>query len=197
MIHPIEAESFRILSAKFNPSNLTDLETSIAKRIIHATADFELADSLIFSPGSVERAVVSLEKHAVAICDVEMVRAGITKYPTICNLDKVHPSPTGFPTRSYTAMSLAAKEHPRNAIFVIGCAPTALMALTDLDGQDWFQPALIIGLPVGFVGAAESKEKLANTRFPHVTNVGNKGGSPAAAAAFNALRNQTIQGSKQ
>lgn len=197
MIHPIETESFRILSDKFNPSNLTEAETEVAKRIIHATADFELADPLIFSDGSIEGAMEALEKRAVVICDVEMVRAGITKYPTACYLSQATASPTGFPTRSYSSMSFAAKENPLGAIFVVGCAPTALAALNNLEEVDWFQPALIIGLPVGFVGAAESKERLAQTRFPHITNAGNKGGSPAAAAAFNAIRNMTKRGPRQ
>jgi len=96
-------------------------------------------------------------------------------------------SATGIPTRSYISMTAAAKLHPADCIFVIGCAPTALQALIELADQEWFKPALVIGLPVGFVGASESKDLLAHSNLPHITNAGNKGGSPAASAAFNAL----------
>lgn len=187
MTHPIEKQSYEILSSQFDFSQFSKLETQVVKRIIHATADFELAKTVTFSAGAVESASRSLKSKPIVVCDVEMVRAGITKYPTECYLSKSTASNTGFPTRSFTAMSLAAEMNPQEAVFVIGCAPTALDALLELEDNYVFQPILIIGIPVGFVGAAESKLKLKNSRFPFITNDGDKGGSPAASAAFNAI----------
>lgn len=185
--HPIESQSYEVINESFDPTRYSELEAEIAKRIVHATADFELGYSLQFSPKAVEIGIDALRNGATITCDVEMVRAGITKYPSNCYLKEVASSPTGFPTRSYSAMAKAAKVNPTNGLFVIGCAPTALAALVELENQSWFNPALIIGLPVGFIGAAETKNLLARTRFNFITNQGNKGGSPAAGAAVNAL----------
>ncbi|MCL4553027.1 MAG: precorrin-8X methylmutase [Candidatus Marsarchaeota archaeon] len=187
MIHPIERKSYELLSERFDFSRYDRAQEAVIKRVIHATADFELAASFTFSNHGVQRGVEAVKAQCPVVCDVEMVRAGITKYPTTCLLGETKESPTGIPTRSYTAMISAAKLYPTDGIFVIGCAPTALQALIELANAEWFRPALVIGLPVGFVGASESKSLLARSDLPHVTNVGNKGGSPAASAAFNAI----------
>lgn len=187
MIHPIERKSYEILSEQFDSSRYDKAQEAVIRRVIHATADFELAASFAFSNQSVERGIEAVKAQCQVVCDVEMVRAGITKYPTTCFLKETKASPTGIPTRSYTAMMTAARLYPADGIFVIGCAPTALQALIELADEEWFRPALVIGLPVGFVGASESKDLLVRSNLPHITNVGNKGGSPAASAAFNAL----------
>lgn len=187
MIHPIEAKSYQILSEQFDFSTYDEFQQAVVKRVIHATADFELAGSLAFSTGAAQRGIAAIKAQSPVICDVEMVRAGITSYGTECFLKQTKPSATGIPTRSYMAMAKAAQQYPTNAIFVVGCAPTALYALIELADQEWFKPALVIGLPVGFVGASESKEALRKSTLPHITNTGNKGGSPAASAAFNSL----------
>lgn len=187
MIHPIEEESYEILSRHFDFSRYQPFEAEVVKRIIHATADFDYAKFIYFSDNAAESAVAALANKIPVVCDVEMVRSGITRYETQCFLGQAEANPTGFPTRSHQAMTMAARRYPKGAIFVIGCAPTALTALVELEKSAWFEPALIIGLPVGFVGADESKVKLAESRFPCITNQGNKGGSAAAASAFNAL----------
>ncbi len=187
MIHPIEQKSYQIISDQFDFAGFDDLQQAVAKRIVHATADFDLARSIAFSYHGIENGIAAISSGAPVICDVEMVRAGITKYPTSCYLAEAKSTVTGLPTRSYTAMKMAAEAHPKGAIFVIGCAPTALFALIELSSWTGFQPALVIGLPVGFVGAAESKAQLIESSLPYVSNTGNKGGSPAACAAFNAL----------
>lgn len=187
MIHPIEKKSYQILSDQFDFSGFDNFQQAVAKRVVHATADFDMARSITFSHRAVENGVAAIRSQAPVICDVEMVRAGITKYPTSCYLSQAKSRETGLPTRSYAAMTMAAKAHPTGAIFVIGCAPTALFALLELATSPGFQPALIIGLPVGFVGAADSKMQLVESSLPFVTNVGDKGGSAAACAAFNAL----------
>lgn len=187
MIHPIERKSYEILSRQFDSSRYDKAEEAVIRRVIHATADFDLAASFTFSSKSAERGIEAVKAQCPVVCDVEMVKAGITKYPTTCLLRETKASPTGIPTRSYTAMMTAARLHPLDGIFVIGCAPTALQALVELADEEWFKPALVIGLPVGFVGASEAKELLARSNLPYITNAGNKGGSPAASAAFNAL----------
>ncbi len=187
MIHPIEQRSYEILSSEFDFSNFGEFEQAVLKRVIHATADFELAASIHIAANAIEGGISAVENRHPVICDVEMVRAGITSYPTLCFLKNTVPSESGLPTRSYTAMIAAANNYPREAVFVVGCAPTALEALVELSATDWFHPALIIGLPVGFVGASESKERLLSTRLPFITNEGRKGGSPAASAVFNAI----------
>ena len=187
MIHPIEQKSYEILSEQFDFSRYNKLQEEVVKRVIHATADFELASSLAFTNRAIERGVAAIEAQAAVVCDVEMVRAGITAYSTTCFLKQTKASESGIPTRSYLAMAKAAESHPIGGIFVVGCAPTALQALVELSDQEWFRPALVIGLPVGFVGASEVKDALVNSALPHITNVGIKGGSAAACGAFNAL----------
>lgn len=188
MIHPIEKRSYEILSEQFDFSRFGDVEAEVAKRVVHATADFELASSMKFSVHALDAGIAAIQAGAPAICDVEMVRAGITGYDTICLLKRTEPSPTGIPTRSYRAMEEAARTYKSGAVFVVGCAPTALLALIEMSREKWFKPALVIGLPVGFVGASESKEELQRSSLPYITNAGNKGGSAAACATFNSLR---------
>lgn len=192
--HPIEAQSYEVIEKHFDMGNLSTGEADVAKRIVHATADFELAESLLFSNDAISEGIRAIQQNASVICDVEMVRAGITRYPTECYLRDTVSSPSGFPTRSYSAMQRAATIHKVGSIFVVGCAPTALRALIELNNEKWFNPALIIGLPVGFIDASESKNTLTSTRFNYITNVGIKGGSPAACAAFNALYRQSLSG---
>ncbi len=187
MIHPIEKRSYEILSSEFDFSKYDPLEAAVAKRVIHATADFELAKSLRISANSIRAGVEAIKTGCQVICDVEMVRAGITSYPTECFLKDAKAAESGWPTRSYSAMLMGAEKFPQKAIFIVGCAPTALEALVDLSSKTWFEPVLVIGLPVGFVGAAESKDLLRASRLPYITNEGRKGGSAAASAAFNAI----------
>ena len=189
-VHPIEAESYRILAGRVDLSPLGPLSRAVTERVIHASADLEYADSLVLSEPALEAAVEALRRGVAVVADVEMVAAGITSVPVQCYLGRV-PSGGGpeadAPTRSAAAMRLAAADHPRGAVFVVGCAPTALVELVDLAGAGGVEPALVIGLPVGFVGAAESKEALRASGLPAVSNVGEKGGSAVAAAAVNAL----------
>ena len=181
VIHPIEIESYRILESRVDLSHLAPLSRAVVARMIHASADLEYAETTVVDEGSLERAVHALRLGAPVVTDVEMVAAGISGVGAVCFLDEA--PTTADRTRSANAMRIAAERHPRHAIFVIGCAPTALFELLDLD----VEPALVIGLPVGFVGAAESKEALRASSLPSVSNVGEKGGSAVAAAALNAL----------
>jgi precorrin-8X/cobalt-precorrin-8 methylmutase len=178
-VHPIEAESFRILEGRVDLSRFGPLSRAVVARVVHASADVELAGSMVVDDASVERGIAAIRAGAPVVVDVEMVRAGIVGIATECHLAEA----TGGPTRSAAAMRLAAERHPRGAVFVVGCAPTALGQLLDLD----VEPALVVGLPVGFVGAAEAKAGLRARGWPAISNVGEKGGSAVAAAAVNAM----------
>lgn len=185
IIHPIEAESYRILRDRVALGNLGAADRAVVERIIHASADTDYATSTIVDPGATDAALHALANGAPVIADVEMVRAGITGIRAVCYLDEAWPS--GELTRSAAAMRLAAQRHPDGAIVVVGCAPTALFEAVSLVEAGAFRPVVLVGLPVGFVGAAESKEAARRCAVPSITNVGEKGGSAVAAAVVNAL----------
>jgi precorrin isomerase len=154
--------------------------------VIHASADPEYATSTVVDAAAVDAGVHALRAGAPVLCDVEMVRSGIRGVATECCLaDNASADPDG-PTRAALGMRVAAAAHPTGAVVVVGCAPTALDEALALTGGD-FQPALVIGMPVGFVGAAESKARLRTSGLPAISNIGEKGGSAVAAAAVNAL----------
>lgn len=193
----IEASSFRIIEAEAGEHGLPDVEWQVLRRVIHTSADFEYARTLIFSDGAVEQGVAALKNGAGIITDTTMVLSGINKSrlaPFGCKVschvadpDVADMAKREGITRSVAAMRKAADQV--NSIFVIGNAPTALFELLRLLREGKLSPALIIGLPVGFVGAAESKKRLANGGYnaPFITNIGRKGGSNVAAAVVNAL----------
>jgi len=184
--HPIETESYRILRGMVDLSHLGPLSRAVAERVIHASADLEYAQSLILDEETLEGGVEALRRDVPIVTDVGMVAAGITGRETRCFVSD--PRTRGLSenldiTRSAAGFRLAAEEVDKRSIWVIGNAPTALFELLELD----VAPALVIGLPVGFVGAAESKDALAESGLPAVANRGPKGGSAVAAAALNAL----------
>ncbi|MFG2349127.1 precorrin-8X methylmutase [Streptomyces phaeochromogenes] len=181
VVHPIEQESFRRLRARLDTSHFPPLTRAVVERVIHSAADLDYASDLVTDEGALEKAHRALHDGAPVVVDVEMVAAGITRRDTVCRL-KDAKSGTGL-TRSAHAIRLAYEQVGRGALWVIGCAPTALEELLTLDAA----PALVIGLPVGFVGAAESKAALRESGLPAVSNVSEKGGSAVAAAALNAL----------
>ena len=187
MIHPIETESYRILETRVDLSHLDPGPRAIVERVIHASADPEYAASTVVDVAAVDAGVHALRAGTPVLCDVEMVRSGIRGVATECLLsDRGSADPDG-PTRAALGMRAAAVEHPTGAVLVVGCAPTALDEVLDLATRGQFEPALVIGLPVGFVGAAESKARLRASGLPAISNIGEKGGSAVAAAAVNAL----------
>jgi precorrin-8X/cobalt-precorrin-8 methylmutase len=185
-ISEIEQQSYEILRSLADTSHLPALSRAVAERIIHATADFDYLDQLILREGSLIRGRQALESGTCVVCDTTMVACGITACNPISFIndkrvaDKANKEAI---TRSQASIQVAAAEVGPGAIWVVGNAPTALFELLRLRPD----PAFVVGLPVGFVGAAESKEALAASDFDCVTNVGPKGGSAAAAAATNAL----------
>ena len=185
-VHPIEAESYRILRELVDLSRFGPLGRAVAERVIHASADLEYAEGLVLDEAGLEIGLEALRRDAPIITDVGMVAAGITARQTHCYvsnpLARELSDELGI-TRSAAGFRIAAEEVGSGAVWVVGNAPTALFELLDLDAD----PALVVGLPVGFVGAAESKEKLLSGALPAIANRSPKGGSAVAAAAMNAL----------
>ncbi|GLX48027.1 precorrin isomerase [Streptomyces hygroscopicus subsp. hygroscopicus] len=181
IVHPIEQESFRRLRARLDTSHFPPLTRAVVERVIHSAADLEYADDLVMAEADLVPAHAALHAGAPVVVDVEMVAAGITRRRTVCRLRDATSGPGR--TRSAHAVRLAYEEVGPGALWVIGCAPTALEELLALDAA----PVLVVGLPVGFVGAAESKAALRASGLPAVSNVSEKGGSAVAAAALNAL----------
>lgn len=187
-VHPIEAESYRILRARLDTSELPPHTKAVLERVIHASADFDYTTDLVTDEAALAHAAAALRAGAPIVADVEMVAAGITRRDALCAIkDPTAPrlaADLGI-TRSAAALRIAAERAGPGAVYVIGCAPTALFELIAIAEQAG--PALVIGLPVGFVGAAESKAALRESGLPAVSNVSGKGGSAVAAAALNAL----------
>jgi precorrin-8X/cobalt-precorrin-8 methylmutase len=193
----IYRRSFEIIRSEADLSGFTDEEADIAVRMIHACGLVEAAQQIVFGPGLVQAARTTLTRGAPIICDAEMVAHGITRSrlpannQVICRLhDPQVPALAEKlgTTRSAAAFELSAEKFG-DALVVIGNAPTALFHLLDLLDRGAAKPAAILGIPVGFVGAAESKQELAANPcgVPFMIVRGRMGGSAMAAAAVNAL----------
>jgi precorrin-8X/cobalt-precorrin-8 methylmutase len=195
----IYARSFAIIRAEADLQRFSPEEERVAVRIIHASGIIEIAREIAFSPGVVAMARETLNRGAPILCDSKMVANGITRArlpannEVICTLDD--PRVAGLAndignTRTAAAMELW-RERLGGAVVAIGNAPTALFRLLEMLDAGAPMPAVVIGMPVGFVGAAESKEALiADGRVPFVTVRGRKGGSAMSAAAINALASE-------
>ncbi len=192
----IEQKSFEIIQRELGPRPWTEAEAKIITRIIHTTADFSFADVTELSPGVIESAIASLRSGCGIVTDTNMAKAGINKnlltrlgIEVSCFIDRPEveeESRTLGITRAMVAMRVAA-QNPSNRIFAIGNAPTALFELISLYEKGEIKPTAVIGVPVGFVGAAEAKEALRHTSIPYIITRGRKGGSNVAAAVVNAL----------
>ena len=188
-VHPIEVESYRIMRDRVDLSAWADEGArAVVERMIHATADESFATTALVGAHAVERACDALARRAPVVVDAAMVGAGITGVATHCYLADVPVAPAGT-TRSAAALRLAVERHPIGAIWVVGNAPTALEALLDAHRDGRVEPAAVVGVPVGYVGAAEAKAALWASELADrsITNVGRRGGSPVAAAIVNAL----------
>lgn len=192
----IEKRSFEIITELLEGRELDAENELVIKRVIHTTADFDYADSLVFSPGAVKKGLAALSLGCDIVTDTQMARAGINKNALERLGGRVHcfmsdpdvgdEAKTRGITRAMVCMERAAKiEKP--CIFAIGNAPTALVRLRELIDEEALSPALIIGVPVGFVNVVESKELIIKSTAPHIVARGRKGGSNVAAAICNAL----------
>lgn len=191
--HPILLQSFALIDREIGDHAFSSQEYQVVRRVIHSTADFEFKDLICFSPGVVEAAIAVLQAGTPIITDVTMVRQGVItlvqqigQNPLICAVGEVEQALPGK-TRTETGLLRCLEQYP-TGIYVIGNAPTALLALCD-----WYQTQtvaskpIVIGAPVGFINVLESKAALASTNLPQIRINGRKGGSPAAAAILNAL----------
>ena len=192
----IEQESFRIIDREAGPHSFSPQEWQIVRRMIHTTADFDYLRTVRFHPNAIPMGLEALRAGKPIITDTHMAASGIRKaelkrfgVAVNCYMDApgVHAVARGSgSTRAEAAVDAAVAEMP-DAMYVIGNAPTALLRLIERVRSGEARPALIVGLPVGFVNAAESKASLAELDHPYITNTGRKGGSNVAAAVVNAL----------
>lgn len=192
----IETRSFAIIDAEAGPHGFTSDAWSIVRRMIHTTADFEYIEKVRLHPKAIESGLAALRSGRPIFTDTEMVRAGIRKADatrmgvsvscriTDATVGRLAQS-EGI-TRSQAAVD-AVLPQLNGAIYAVGNAPTALLRLNELIRRGAATPALVVGLPVGFVNAAESKAELLELPVPYITNVGRKGGSNVAASVVNAL----------
>lgn len=192
--HPIVEQSFAIIDREVGKHQLNPQEYALARRVIHATADFEYLNLLRFSSGAIAAGINNLRQGRPIVTDVTMVKQGITSLvsktfnnPIISAVEQVKIAQAGK-TRTETGMLQCCSKYPQ-AIYLIGNAPTALLALCEqiTYATSAIKPALIIGVPVGFVSVIESKQALLGLDVPYITIEGRKGGSPAAASLLNAL----------
>ena len=197
----IERTSISIITRELNELGLTPPpETAaVVKRVIHTTADFDYAKNLRFTPGAVQAAVRALQRGAVIVTDTNMALAGISRpglaklgCEAVCYMADpavAEAAKQAGTTRAVAAMHRAAREHP-GAILAVGNAPTALLTIAE-EIEAGLRPALVIGVPVGFVNVVESKETLfavcEQHGVPAIAAMGRKGGSNVAAAICNAL----------
>lgn len=193
--HPILEQSFATIDREIGEHSFTPSEYAIVRRVIHSTADFEFKHLLRFSPGAINRATAALRQGTPIVTDVSMVRQGILALvnKTFQNsvIVAVEQATEALPgrTRTETGLLTCWQQFPQ-AIYVIGNAPTALLALCQSIQQiegDGERPAIVIGAPVGFISVVESKQQLVETPVAQIRVEGRKGGSPVAAAVLNAL----------
>jgi precorrin-8X/cobalt-precorrin-8 methylmutase len=184
-VHPIEVMSYRILRSTMDTSHLPRYTRQVVERIVHTTADVSWRDELVTDESALDAGAEALRTGAPLVVDVRMVAAGISAYPSICLVGRQR-EPDGL-TRAAAGIRRAARRAAEGAVWAIGTAPTALAELLRLCAAGTVRPALVIGLPVGFVGAAEAKAALCASTLPCLSNRGSRGGAAIAAAAVNAL----------
>lgn len=204
--HPILQQSFTLIDQEIGEHPFSPGEYAVVQRVIHSTADFDFKHLIHFSPGVIDHAVSVLSQGIPIITDVTMVRQGIITWvqrtfnnPVICAVTQAE-SATAHQTRTEIGILRCWDQFP-TAIYIIGNAPTALLALCQqiqvqpepqiaasrVEGRKHAAPALIIGAPVGFVSVLEAKAALMQTPVPQIRVEGRKGGSAVAAAILNAL----------
>lgn len=192
----IERRSFEIITEELGDRKLDADKELIIKRCIHTSADFDYADNLCFSDGVVEKAIEAIKNGACIVTDTQMGRSGINKkalakyggevYCFMSDEDVAKTAKENGTTRATASMDKAATMN-KPMIFAIGNAPTALVRLYELIQEGKIHPALIIGVPVGFVNVVQSKELIMETDVPYIVARGRKGGSNIAACICNAL----------
>lgn len=199
----IEKRSFDIITDEDDFSGIPSEQLPIIKRVIHATADFEFKKTMVFHPDAISAGINAIRAGKDILTDVEMVRTGINKNllsewggKVICNIKNIQQDDAEHKTRAERAIEEALKNNNNIGIIAVGNAPTALLKVIELftppypplnKGGTTGGVSLVIGVPVGFVNAIESKMLLSTQNFPFITNCARKGGTPVAVAIVNAL----------
>lgn len=192
----IEKRSFEIITEELGNKYIPKELEPIIKRVIHTTADFEYADTMMFSENVVSRALKAIKEGACIVTDTQMVKSGINKktlerfggevYCFMSDDDIAELAKKNGTTRAVASMDKAATIN-KKLIFAIGNAPTALIRIHQLVEEGILNPELVIGVPVGFVNVVSSKEIIMESNVPYIVAAGRKGGSNVAAAICNAL----------
>jgi len=194
----IEDRSMEIIESEIGPHLYNEYEWPIVRRVIHATADFDFArqNKIVFHKDAIQSGITALKDGCNIVVDVNGVIGGLNKdnlkqygNNTICNIsepDIVNEAKKLNKTRAQTSMRMAASQM-NGGVVAIGNAPTALVEIIQMIREKVTCPALVVGIPVGFVCAVEAKEELQTLDSPYITNIGRKGGSPCASAIVNAL----------
>lgn len=194
----IEDESMQIIENEIGSHPYNEQEWPIVRRIIHSTADFDFArdNKIIFHKDAIKNGLEALKNGSSVVVDVNGIIGLLNKQNpkdfgnnVICNISEpsiMEAAKEAGKTRAQMSMRIA-KEDMNGGIVVVGNAPTALLEVMEMIREGITKPALVIGIPVGFVSAVESKDELSRMNIPFITNQGRKGGSPCAAAIVNAL----------
>ena len=198
----IEKRSFEIITELLGERKLDPENELVIKRVIHTSADFDYADNLVFSPHAVQKGIEALRGGCDIVTDTQMAKAGINKtilgklggevHCFMSDPDVAAEAKERGITRAIVSMERAAKLS-KPCIFAIGNAPTALISLHEQIQAGTLHPALIVGVPVGFVNVVESKELILDSEVPYIVPRGRKGGSNVAAAICNALLYQIMR----
>ena len=202
----IEDESMQIIESEIGSHSYNETEWPIVRRIIHSTADFDFAgeNRLLFHKDAISNGINALKNGCSIVADVNGVIGLMNKQNPkdfgnnlICNISDpvlMESAKKAGKTRAQMSMRIAEKEI-NGGIVVVGNAPTALLEVMEMFREGLVKPALVVGIPVGFVSAVESKDELSKMDMPFITNIGRKGGSPCASAIINALYKLLRQGS--
>jgi len=203
--HPIFIESIRFIRSNLIKNNLNYLENKVLERLVHTSGDFNIQKLLEFSEGACEKAIKSLKEGAPILTDTDMAAAAIKSMAKNTSGNSVVSAKKWFNDKDLLGLTktaygiekgwieLSAKNlGVKSPIIVIGSSPTALVNLLEILKNSKQIPSLIIGMPVGFIGVRQSKEKLLNTNYPRIVVKSTRGGAAMAAAAVNALLRETI-----
>ena len=192
----IERTSFAIIDQEAGSHDFDKSQWSVVRRMIHTTADFEFKEIVRFHPQAIEAGITAIRSGKDIITDTNMARVGIRSnslarfggsVKCYMNDPQIHEkAKSNGTTRAKVAVDMAVDDM-QGGIYVVGNAPTALLRLIELIEEGKAQPALIVGLPVGFVNAVESKTALMEKNYPYISNIGRKGGSNLAASVVNGL----------
>ena len=199
----IEARSMELIGQELGERVFPAEQLPVVKRVIHTTADFEYADSLVFSAGAVEAGVAAIRQGCTIVTDTQMAFSGVNKRVlekfggrAVCFMSDPDVAAEAKARGETVSMERAARlEGP--LVLAIGNAPTALVRACELIGAGELKPALVIGVPVGFVNVVESKELLLTLDVPYIVARGRKGGSNVAAAICNAMLYQASNNARE